>query len=768
MLQDASDVRAAAPVDGASATPFDCPAKCRRRSGVLLAAVAGAILIPAAATSASGAADPLSIAFSSTLPSWPPPPDLDAWSLSSLPVAGGRRALLDRAAPGELVHSSLAPDGERLAVVRGGRVWLVNADGSGERVLFTPDSAAQEAVDLESASLAWAPNGRRIAIGLYSTRYCGPSSTKCAVQYLAIVDLDGRGVGTIGAARNPSWSPEGGLLAVESNDIFGLEPEETTIDIVRPSGETVRTVGRPTPKTRNDYVCLAFPTWSPDARFVTFDESSCNGEAVGGFRVVRAGDGTTVRTGRGWVMDWNPRAGLFAFGDTRRFSVARTRDGAGLYNRRGWFAGWGPEPRSVVYLGRRPQQPLYVAGLGGDSRRLAPSTTGCIRFSPTGSRLYYTGGEMGHPLWSVRTDGHERKRLASRTSGACALPSPDGKLLAFWPTKRRLAVVGASGGPSRGVALFSEGSRKLLLGWADAGRRLLAKSYVTPLAQPALWLTSTDGAAARRVTPAGVGASSPAWSPDGARIAFVRTPGENEQPAGLLSIIGANGRGLRTLVRLRKQQVSSPSWSPGGTMIAYSCRDEHAICAVRSDGSRSRVVVSTVLDPAVGQIYLRSPTWTVDSGWIVYARGEPGRGGSIRAVRPNGTGDRVIVPPNGDGSVFSSVAVSPDGARLAIGGQGCVSPGACGRGIFVADISGEGLRFVTGTADGEGPAWSPDSRTIVFSVVTGVDRRISRLYVVDADGGTPRRITSFDADARDPDWRSSSAMRRALQPSSGS
>jgi hypothetical protein len=72
-----------------------------RRRGLLLAVgVAIAIgLVPTGEGASIPAAPPslLPIVFSSTLPSWPPPDDLNAQSLYIVSVAGGKPVLLDRA-----------------------------------------------------------------------------------------------------------------------------------------------------------------------------------------------------------------------------------------------------------------------------------------------------------------------------------------------------------------------------------------------------------------------------------------------------------------------------------------------------------------------------------------------------------------------------------------------------------------------------------------------------------------------------------------------
>jgi TolB protein len=77
--------------------------------------------------------------------------------------------------------------------------------------------------------------------------------------------------------------------------------------------------------------------------------------------------------------------------------------------------------------------------------------------------------------------------------------------------------------------------------------------------------------------------TDPAWSPDGAKIAFVRY--ENST----LNVMNADGSAVTTLVRgdQRYPYPSSPAWSPDGRRLAFAkCRDESCkIFVMNASGS---------------------------------------------------------------------------------------------------------------------------------------------------------------------------------------
>lgn len=160
----------------------------------------------------------------------------------------------------------------------------------------------------------------------------------------------------------------------------------------------------------------------------------------------------------------------------------------------------------------------------------------------------------------------------------------------------------------------------------------------------AIWLTPTDGSAPPwRLTGSEQGDSSPAWSPDGTRLAVVTG---REGGGAQLRVLPIGVPGEPVVVCERPEGISEPAWSPDGTRIAFVSRERTARWAT-GDDDRAR-------EPRrIDRLFSRLD----GEGWII------DRPSTVFVVDAGG-GDPVAVA--GGPYEHSSPAWSPDGRTLAV------------------------------------------------------------------------------------------------------
>ena len=318
----------------------------------------------------------------------------------------------------------------------------------------------------------------------------------------------------------------------------------------------------------------------------------------------------------------------------------------------------------------RPHLPttdqIYILSASGDSiRRITDDDKGFNTpvWSPDGKLLanqQYTERRRTK-VDLITPKGKLVRRWDAGEQGVGAPPSfsPDGRLLAFpWTrwSKTRDAVVGdlsivpVAGGPRRVVARRAVGPAS----WSPDGRNLLYErgdiigSFYQ--GQPAdwdrhdIWMAKTNGRGSHEVLRDVDGA--PIYSPAGDRFLFFRGlwPEETVWTAGL---DGSDQRRVGGTYR-----YALANWAPpGGIWALVSGRQHSRAFLFRPDGEREELPEAIRSGPM---------DWSRDGRRIAWAEGP-----KIKTIRPDGTGERVLVHFRGDGSC-GQVSWAPGGRRLAI------------------------------------------------------------------------------------------------------
>ena len=213
--------------------------------------------------------------------------------------------------------------------------------------------------------------------------------------------------------------------------------------------------------------------------------------------------------------------------------------------------------------------------------------------------------------------------------------------------------------------------------------------------------------------------ASPAWSPDGTKIAFWST---RDGDYWEVWAINADGTGLTRL-------TSSPRlffdpapivWSPDGGRMAAVFADE--IYVLDADGSS---LVNVTNSPAADG----GPTWSPDGNKIAFWTNRDGNS-EIYVMNADGSNPVNLTT---DPATDNFPAWSPDGTKIAF------TTDRDANGIFAiyvvnADGSGAATRLIS-PADDQAPVWSPDGRRIAF--IAGGD-----IYVMSADGSSSLNVTN--------------------------
>jgi len=368
-------------------------------------------------------------------------------------------------------------------------------------------------------------------------------------------------------------------------------------------------------------------------------------------------------------------------------------------------------------------------------------------FSPDGSRLAFESSFPGddESRIFVKLIGDDPPQQLTNGPGSDMYPawSPDGRSIAFARVATEgigLFMVPAIGGPARRVMDLT-GQKpwwncSTRPRWAPDGRQLVFTSKEGQSCRVEVLSLATFDRRVLTSPTAPAHDAVPVYSPDGRSIAFVRN---RNYFMGDIYVVPVSGGSATRLTNDDADTWGQLAWTPDGRYIVFSSDrgGSQALWRIPAAGGPPERLADggdSAVDPAIDSTGHR----------LAYVRHQIDA--QIYELDPTRPQDapRVVAPSSRD---EDAPQYSPDGRKIVFAS----ARGGVTDDIWVADADGSNPvrltffdRFETGT-----PRWSPDGRWIAFdSAVNGS----FDIFVVRAIGGSSRRLTTDPANDARPSW----------------
>ncbi len=229
---------------------------------------------------------------------------------------------------------------------------------------------------------------------------------------------------------------------------------------------------------------------------------------------------------------------------------------------------------------------------------------------------------------------------------------------------------------------------------------------------------------------------SPAWDPDGKRLAYVSF--ERGRPQIFLQTIAT---GWRERLSEDRESSSAPAFSPDGERLAYvSTRDGERdiyIMDLERDGEPIRVTSHYAIDT--------EPAWLPDGRGLIFTSDRSGRPQLYRIEldprgRPEGSPRRITF----EGGYNASPSVSQDGRHVAMvqGDRGAFR-------IAVLDMERGATETIADVRRGESPSYAPNGDMLIYATE---ENGRGVLESVSSEGRARQRLGLDVGNVREPAW----------------
>ncbi len=372
---------------------------------------------------------------------------------------------------------------------------------------------------------------------------------------------------------------------------------------------------------------------------------------------------------------------------------------------------------------------------GATGRENTPS------FSPDGKQLAYSwnGDEAVANDIYVRIIGTGEPLRLTNTEANEHYPtySPDGSHIAFvreLKTHGEVILIPSLGGTERLVCRLFSGNYSISYSPDGQNIAVIDKETSTESGQFAVYLFDLQTGERRRLTaPANfLGETTPRFSPDGKKLAFVRVSLDQKQDLFVVPVEGGEAQQLT----LDGVVIHSLAWSADGQGIYFvSFRESNQPAIWRIPATGGSPEIFSTGGKNITNI-------AASSNGKTFAFVENLNHATIWRLTASEQSAQKLIASTG---IERDPQFSPDGSRIVF-----LSDRTGKIEIWTADANGRQLRQITDTQlEVSSPQFSPDNSRIVYQMV---DEDNSAIFVIPAEGGVAKKLTPEKAKNGEPTW----------------